>query len=207
MDTIVTTLAFTFIERVARMLNRRGFLLSAVGLLTSSFVSHAEAFNRQTGRPLLIAPRRIDHRIYWYENGDDLLLSLGPYELAPPRPPTWREFFVSQDVRHNNPTDLALVWEAYGVEPANYDNQIDGQFWQDYFDTTDSPTARAYKLLQTLDLGPTLSEAGAQPHVIFHEGAFTGDNSRWVNAGDHLALSLLQARFIDLSLPIAVTRG
>ncbi len=189
------------------MINRRGFLVSSVGLLTSSFVSKARAFNRQTGRPLLVAPQRIDQTIYWYENGDELLLSLGPYELNPSPPPRWREFFVSHDVRHNNPTDLALVWDTYGVEPADYDNQIDGQFWRDYFDTTDSPTARAYGLLQKLDLGPTLLEAGAQPHVIFYEGAFSGDNSRWVNAGDQLALSLLQARFIDLSVPIAITRG
>ncbi|MBB3318628.1 hypothetical protein FHT77_004529 [Rhizobium sp. BK181] len=85
-----------------------------------------------------------------------------------PDHPRGENSFVSEDVRHNNPTDLALVWETYGVEPANYDNQIDGPFWQDHFDTTDSPTTRAYKLLHKLDLGPTLSEAGAQPHLIFH---------------------------------------
>ena len=56
------------------------------------------------------------------------------------------------------------------------------------------PCAKAYSLLDDLD-----------PHLAFEEGAYPGDNSRWVIG--RLALSLLQARLIDLNLPMKVEEG
>ena len=42
----------------------------------------------------------------------------------------------------------------------------------------------------------------------FHEGdAHPGDSSLWVNAKDQLSLSLLQARLIDLGMPIKIVEG
>jgi hypothetical protein len=48
---------------------------------------------------------------------------------------------------------------------------------------------------------------GRGPHLEFHEGGHPGDSSFWVNAKDELSLSLLQARLIDLKMPIKVERG
>ena len=45
------------------------------------------------------------------------------------------------------------------------------------------------------------------PHLEFHEGAHPGDSSYWVNAKDELSLSLLQARLIDLKVPIKIVEG
>jgi hypothetical protein len=42
---------------------------------------------------------------------------------------------------------------------------------------------------------------------VFQEGSHPGDDSRWVEASDKLALSLLQARLIDLKLPISIVEG
>jgi len=181
------------------MMNRRGFLVGGLGLLTSSFVRVAEAFSRQTGMPQLIAPPRIDQTIYWYENGDELLLSFVHMNWTVPHHPLGGNSSSNRISTTRAPGDLTLVWEEYGVEPANYDDSMDGQYWQDYFDTTGSPTARAYKILNKLNLGPSLADESSQPHMIFHEGAFPGDSSRWVATGNQLAPSILQARCIDLS--------
>jgi hypothetical protein len=48
---------------------------------------------------------------------------------------------------------------------------------------------------------------GRGPHLEFHEGGHPGDSSFWVNAKVELSLSLLQARLIDLKMPIKVERG
>ena len=37
--------------------------------------------------------------------------------------------------------------------------------------------------------------------------AHPGDSSYWVNAKDELSLSLLQARLIDLKMPIKIAEG
>jgi hypothetical protein len=42
----------------------------------------------------------------------------------------------------------------------------------------------------------------------FHEGDnHPGSVDRWVNAKDMLSLSLLQARLIDLNMPIKIVQG
>jgi hypothetical protein len=42
----------------------------------------------------------------------------------------------------------------------------------------------------------------------FHEGDnHPGSNDIWVNAKDKLSLSLLQARLIDLKIPIKIEEG
>ena len=71
----------------------------------------------------------------------------------------------------------------------------------------DSHSARAHRLLGKIDLGLD-RYSGRGPRLEFHEGdAHPGDNSFWVNAKDQLSLSLLQARLIDLGMPIKVVEG
>ena len=80
-------------------------------------------------------------------------------------------------------------------------------YWYDWFDLEGGPCAKAYRLLDGLDLGPDLDSPREGPHLAFEEGAYPGDNSRWVQASGKLALSLLQARLIDLRLPIKIAQG
>ncbi len=75
------------------------------------------------------------------------------------------------------------------------------------FDIETGPTAKAFQILRTLDLGPTLKRSTEQPHLVFCEGDLANEDSRWVDARDHFTLSLLQARLIDLKLPISVAPG
>ena len=45
------------------------------------------------------------------------------------------------------------------------------------------------------------------PLLEFNAGSHPGDNTQYVNAKDMLSLSLLQARLIDLKLPIKIMEG
>ena len=67
--------------------------------------------------------------------------------------------------------------------------------------STVGPCAKAYRLLDDLDLGPSLQSAREGAHLVFREGGHPGDDSRWVEASGKLALSLLQAHLIDGSGP------
>ena len=66
---------------------------------------------------------------------------------------------------------------------------------------------KRFLLLSKIDLGPELGSARG-PLLEFHEGDnHPGSNDRWVNAKDKLSLSLLQARLIDLKMPIKIVEG
>src|SRR5262249_8220119 len=62
-----------------------------------------------------------------------------------------------------------------------------------WFDIKGGPLARAYHLLQGIDLGPA-GDSGRGPLLEFNVGSHPGDNTHYVNAKDKLSLSLLQAR-------------
>jgi hypothetical protein len=55
--------------------------------------------------------------------------------------------------------------------------------------------------------GATVRGSGRGPLLEFNEGAHPGDSTRYVNAKDMLSLSLLQARLIDLKMPIQIVEG
>jgi hypothetical protein len=80
---------------------------------------------------------------------------------------------------------------------------MDGGWWEIHYDRISGPSANAYRLLEKIDLGPNLGRRGDGPHLQFKEGGGNPfDYSLHVHASDMLALSLLQARLIDLQLPI-----
>ena len=88
-----------------------------------------------------------------------------------------------------------------------HDDPVGERYWQDCFDLEAGPCAKAYRLLDDLDLGPSLQSAREGAHLVFQEGGHPGDDSRWVEASGKLALSLLQARLIDLKLPIRIAEA
>jgi len=145
--------------------------------------------------------------MYWYENGEQgLLLTIGPWDFCPP-PPTWREFFISEGIAHEAEGERRAIWEEHEIDPGDYDDDVDGFFWETRFDLETGPCAKAYRLLKKLDLGPKLGRRSDEPHLVFCEGDVANDDSRWVDARDQLTLSLLQARLIDLKLPIRIAKG
>ena len=189
--------------------SRRGFLIGAGSLLTAAFVTDARSFIRRNTRPLLASPDQVAETLHWYHNDeeDTYHLSLGPWTGMPPPTPTWREFFVSESIAHQREADAERILSQHLIGPEDYDQTMSRRYWSDLFDTKNSPSARAYHLLRKINVGPD-RKSGHGPLLEFHEGdAHPGDNSLWVDAKDQLSLSLLQARLIDLNMPIKIVEG
>src|SRR4029077_6507835 len=190
------------------MLSRRGFLIGTGGLLTMAFVSDARAFIRRKEAPLLALPSRTAHTLYWdWPDGLDQpqLFLDGEPEVLAPTPPTWRVFLKSLDARDYRASEIKQRLQVIGFEPSQLDEEMDESWWEMHYDRISGPSAKAFRLLERIDLGPDLGRRGDGPHLQFREGGGNQfDYSLHAHASDMLALSLLQARLIDLHLPIKI---
>jgi hypothetical protein len=187
--------------------SRRGFLIGVGSLLTAAFVKDARSFIRTNGRPLFATPKQVAQTMYTYENGDEgYLLTLGEWTDEPPPAPSWRELLIRDGLAHQTKDEIENVWSVHAIWPEDYDQPVCEQYWQDRFDCEDGPCAKAYHLLYKIDFGPK-HVPGRVPHLEFNIGGHPGDSSFWVDAKDELSLSLLQARLIDLKIPIRIAQG
>jgi hypothetical protein len=76
------------------------------------------------------------------------------------------------------------------------------------WDNFNGPQAKAFHLLKQLDLGADDSKLRHSGEIIFQGfGGRPGLNYTWVDLKDDLTVSLLQARLIELNLPINVAVG
>jgi len=191
--------------------SRRGFLAGLGNLLTGAFIADAEAFVRETCRPLLTPPPEVRQTLYWYlpDGSDAPAMCLDASPHLPP-PPTWREFLNLGFARLSNPAtpENIEIWrQYYGAAPDELDLPMDAVTWQRDFDFLSGPRARAASLLAGIHFGEELDRFphDRRPHIHL-QAARIGNNhfTRWVTASDMLALSLLQARLIDLKRPIKI---
>jgi hypothetical protein len=198
------------------MLDRRGFLIGAGGLLTAAFVRRATAFSRKVGEPLVLpTARKPEETLYIYAQDSDpkawvgrWRVSLGPNKLDAPPPPTWREHLRSLGHRLESEADIERICIQKGLEPQDLDAQVDGFWWEDMWDNFTGPAAKAYHLLKTLDLGDADSKLRQAGEIMFEGcGGGPGNTYTWVDLKDDLTVSLLQARLIELDLPINVKVG
>ena len=94
------------------------------------------------------------------------------------------------------------------LTPEELDSPLDGFGWEDMWDNFNGPQAKAYHLLKELDLGSDDSELRQAGDVLFEGcGGAPGNTYTWVELKDDLTASLLQARLIELGLPINVKVG
>jgi hypothetical protein len=191
--------------------SRRGFLIGAGSLLTTAFVSDARSFIRRTSQPRLASPAEVAQIMYWYGGGaepeDGYTLTLGEWTMEPPPAPTWRKFFIEHGIPHKTEKEIEGLCDVRHIRPEDFDQPVSQSYWRGRWECEDNPCAKAHWLLSNTDLGPELSSARA-PLLEFHEGGnHPGSNDRWVNAKDKVSLSLLQARLIDLKMPIKIVHG
>ena len=183
---------------------RRQFLLSTVGaaggFILPSFYARALEFVDQFEEPLLEPPKRVvDELIICQEFEGEL--NLGDPREEPPDM-TWREYLTRY---HPGSLDeFEFHWEleeAQLDDAAPWDKVIDswGQF--------DSPAARAYHLVESLDLGPDLTGPKAVGGLISIDGSCPGVDYLGVRAEDDISISLLQQRLNDLKTGIKVSLG
>jgi hypothetical protein len=199
------------------MLDRRSFLIGAGGLLTAAFVRKATAFSRDAGKPLVLPPARASEQtlyIYHEEDWDESAyakwrVTLGEDDPVAPPAPTWREHLLSLGRRLDSNDEIERVCVEHDLLPEELDAKVDGYWWQDRWDHFTGPQAKAYHQLKGLDLGSAsdsrLKQAG---EIIFSElGGGPGNSYSSVQLKNDLTVSLLQARLIELNLPINVKVG
>ena len=90
-------------------------------------------------------------------------------------------------------------------EDIDLDVQMD---WWDVIDTwayIDSPNAKAYRLLESLDLGPGLIGKDAIGEIQFIDGACPGSDYVGCHAPSAVDLSLLQRRLNELKTGIRIS--
>jgi hypothetical protein len=125
--------------------SRRGFLIGAGAVLTTAFVKDARSFIHRTSQPLLASPSQVVETMYWHEIPEEgYQLTLGPWSIAPP-PPTWREFFVSEGIPHRTDKEIEKICCSHCIEPGDFDKPVQRRYWEDWFDITGGPLARAWK--------------------------------------------------------------
>ena len=196
------------------MLDRRHFLIGAGALLTASFVTRAKGFSRRSGKPMVLSPaRKPEETLYVYrqQNGDyggDWRVSLGPDQPFAPPPPTWREHLRSLGHRLETADDIERACREHDLPLEQLDVPLNGFGWEDSWDNFTGPQAKAHHLLKGLDLGHGGSPLRQAGQIIFEEfGGSPGNSYTWVELRDDLTVSLLQARLIELNLPINVAVG
>ena len=212
------------------MLTRRGFLIGAGAVVTGAFVKKATAFSRKAGEPLILPlAKRPAETLYIYEQdcegwrydeedeeygGEPFYrcgkwrVSLGPNQPFAPPPPTWREHLRSKGHRLDTDEDVERILAEESLTPEELDSPLDGFGWEDIWDNFNGPQAKAYHLLKGLDLGSHDSKLRQAGEIIFEGcGGAPGNTYTWVELKDDLTVSLLQARLIELNLPINVAVG
>lgn len=180
---------------------RREFIIgAAAGLILPSWFDRALAYYENTGEALLEVPRNagID-MIACSELGIDsgFELNLGdPFEEPP-------EMTVRDYARRyfGNEENYLYMME---LEDEDFDQKMD--FW-DYVDTwayTDSPNARAYRFLESLDLGPQFSGQDAVGEIRFIDGASPASDYLGAHAPSELDIALLQKRLNDINAGVRI---
>jgi hypothetical protein len=195
------------------MLDRRHFLIGTGVLLTASFVSRAKAFSRRSGTPLVLSlDRKPEETLYVYrqesDDGGEWRVSLGPDQPFAPPPPTWREHLRSLGHPLDTQDEIERACIEYDLPLDELEVRLNGFGWEDSWDNFTGPQAKAHHLLKGLDLGGAGTALRQAGQIVFEEfGGSPGNSYTWVELRDDLTVSLLQARLIELNLPINVAVG
>ena len=181
---------------------RRQFLLSTVGaaggFILPSFYARALEFVDQFREPLLEPPKRVvDEITICASLGGELNIG-EPAEQIPDM--TWREFLTRY-----HPGSLAEFEFHWGLEEAQLDDAAPWDTVLGSWGRVDSPNARAYHLLESLDLGPDLTGPKAVGGLNFIDGSCPGVDYLGVTVEDDISISLLQQRLNDLKTGIKVS--
>jgi hypothetical protein len=182
-------------------ITRRQFLLgTTAGLILPSFYDRAYSFFENHGEPLLIAPKGPGEILYAcsdFAEPPKLQMHLGHPEEGPPDM-TIREFCLKY-----GEGDPETWWReewlcADESEPIDIDRQMDEWAVLDWWIRGDSSTARAYRYLESLDLGSDFNVPNPVGGLDFIDGPCPGNDYLGVEAFDPVSVSLLQQRLNEL---------
>jgi hypothetical protein len=180
------------------IIGRRFFLYGAGALTTLSFARRAAAYAERHSTPLLVQPEHTAERLYVTEKG---YFYLGRPDF--PEIPTWRTYFEGY-TRQGIDDHLMECWD---LKEDDLDDYMRHSVWEDYCTRKFAPNVLAYRKLLALRLGDSTrpdSKSGWPKGIDFFEGFNPGNNSLFARARDPVAISLLQARLIELGTGLEV---
>ena len=193
-------------------MERRQFLIGASTILTSAFVAKAEWFlEKEKAVVPLIKDTTHKPVIYVVKNDFDYELRLNDPDMDFPEELTYRQALEEYHgiwYPEDEPLTLSDYKELYyehGISPRDIDKPADWEFYLDSWARKDSPNARAYHLLEPLDLFDYDDKQGRFIGGLqFIDGYHPGNDYLGVRSSDGLSASLLQARLLELNQNIAV---
>ena len=193
-------------------MERRQFLIGASTVLTAAFVAKAEWFlEKEKAVVPLIKETTHTPVIYVVKNDFDYELRLNSPDVDVPEELTYRQaLYEYHGIWY--PEDKALTLSDYkelyyehGVSPRDIDKPADWEFYLDSWARKNSSNAKAYHLLEPLDLLEYDDQKGRFIGGLqFIDGYHPGNDYLGVRSSDGLSASLLQARLLELNQNIAV---
>jgi hypothetical protein len=191
------------------MINRRAFLSGLGTVVTLPLIRKVEAHIRNKREPLLLTPERAELTLNIYPDysgeTDQYRITMGPDLYDPPDDAlTWRQYMSTRGLVPSTVAEIEALCEQFSLDPDEFDEPLSDMSWIMAWEMELSPAAKAYSLLEQLDLGPDLSNRRDDPCIYFNEGSHPGNSDRWVEAKDAMSVSLLQVRLIELGQPIKI---
>ena len=187
------------------MIDRRSFLIGSGTLLTTCFVDKASWYldNKQTVVPLINQNKSLEKLYFVPISSSEYEVRLGTPDLSYEsfRRLTYREMLdhyrgVSEP---KTLSDFRDIYHEWGITPKMLDQFADPMEYVDDWGRIDSPKAKAYHYLETLDLFGSNGIGGLRRGDLqFVDGAFPGSDYLAVVSNDALSASLLQARLLEL---------
>jgi hypothetical protein len=184
--------------------SRREFIIgsagAAAGLILPSWYDKASSFFENHGEPLLEVPPDPEIELFAVDRGGcgELELNWGDPWCEPPEMTT-REFAI----RYFGGEEYYRT--AYDEEDIDWDAKADYWLVLTTWIRRDSPSARAYRLLEGFDLGPAFSGKDPVGEIEFIDGPCPGNDYLGVQAADQMSVALLQKRLTDLDARIKVS--
>ena len=191
------------------MLSRRQFLLATAGTLTPGFVlpnflEKAVSYLETYDRPLLLPPENPEHILYASHNEEgSYYLFLDEPTLQPPRF-TWRQFMEHYFGSVEEYLGIDHISEAGEVWREDLDAEAEFETVLDCYMRRESPEARAFYLLEPLNLGLGGNHPDAMGELEFIDGPMPGSLYLAVYAQDRLTLSILQHELNRLGQSVRV---
>ena len=184
-------------------ISRRQFIIgTATGLILPLFYDKVFTFFENHGEPLIEIPKAFDKNLYAVDWGGGIVeFHLGEVAAESPGPMTLREYAERYFGGEQGYLD------AYGEEREESD--FDEIAYESMVETTweqrGSPMAKAYFLLENLDLGPDFESEDAVGQLDFVDCPNPCSSYRGVQTEDPVSVSLLQKRLNDLNTGIRVS--
>ena len=183
-------------------ISRRQFIVgTAAGLILPSYYDKVFTFFENHGEPLLEMPQQPGRTLYAATWGEGFEFLLDGLEFEAPIPMTRREFAR----RYFGGEQEYIVAQDYDPDYVDLD-EFENEYCVDAAWTrNDSPSAKAFRLLRSLNLGPDFNCEEAVGHLDFIDGPCPGNDYLGVQTEDAISVSLLQKRLNDLNTGIRVS--